>query len=92
VLFRSVEAGRGDDPALAAAFAAGERLRALAAGLDTTPAALAIAYALRHPAVASALLGATSPAQVAENVAALDVAARLETDAEAAARLLEVGR
>ena len=85
-------AGRGDDPALAAAFAAGERLRALAAGLDTTPAALAIAYALRHPAVASALLGATSPAQVAENVAALDVAARLETDAEAAAQLLEVGR
>ena len=85
-------AGRGDDPALATAFAAGERLRALAAGLDTTPAALAIAYALRHPAVASALLGATSPAQVAENVAALDVAARLETDAEAAAQLLEVGR
>ena len=85
-------AGRGDDPALAAAFAAGERLRALAAGLDTTPPALAIAFALRHPAVASALLGATSPAQVAENVAALDVAARLETDAEAAAQLLEVGR
>ena len=40
---------------------AGERLRALAARLDTTPAALAIAFTLEHPRVASTLFGATSP-------------------------------
>jgi L-glyceraldehyde 3-phosphate reductase len=85
-------AAQRDDAALAATFAAGDRLRALAAELDTTPAALALAFALRRPAVASVLFGATSPGQIAENVAALDVAARLDTDAAAAARLLEVGR
>ena len=37
--------------------------------LDTAPAALAIAFALSHDSVASVLFGATSPAQIAENVA-----------------------
>ncbi len=35
--------------------------------------ALAIAFALANPAVATVLFGATSPAQIAENVTALDV-------------------
>lgn len=49
------------------------RLRARAAGLETTPAALAIAFALRSPRVTSVLLGATSAAQVRENVRALEI-------------------
>ena len=48
------------------------------------PAALAIAFALGNPAVTSVLFGATSPAQIAENVNALDV------EAETVARLLEI--
>ena len=38
-----------------------------------SPAALAIAFALAHPAVASVLFGATRPAQIAENVTALRI-------------------
>ena len=61
-----------DDPRLAAARRLGARVRALAAELGTSPAALAIAFALANPAVASVLFGATSPAQIDENTAALD--------------------
>jgi L-glyceraldehyde 3-phosphate reductase len=70
-------AAQRDDPALAPAFAAAADLRALAADLDTAPAALAIAFALSQDSVASVLFGATSPAQIAENVAALDLLDRL---------------
>jgi aryl-alcohol dehydrogenase-like predicted oxidoreductase len=83
-------ASQRDDPALAAAFAAGEDLRALAGDLDTTPAALSIAFALAHPSVATVLFGATSPAQIAENVAALDLLERL--DGDGLARLRAIGR
>jgi len=65
--------GQLDDPGLVGARELGRRLRALAAETATTPAALAIAFALANPATASVLFGATSPAQIAENVAALDV-------------------
>jgi aryl-alcohol dehydrogenase-like predicted oxidoreductase len=82
-------AAQREDPGLAATFAAGERLRPLAAERDTTPAALAIAFALRHPAVASVLFGATSPGQIAENVAALDALAAL--DDTTLARLRDMG-
>ncbi|RMG24175.1 MAG: aldo/keto reductase [Bacteroidetes bacterium] len=40
------------------------------AGPGRSPAHLAIQYVLKHPAVASAVLGASKPAQVAENAAA----------------------
>jgi aryl-alcohol dehydrogenase-like predicted oxidoreductase len=83
-------AARRDDPALASAFAAAEELRALARELETTPAALAIAFALANEHVASVLFGATSPAQIAENVAALEVLDRLGDDG--LARLRAVGR
>jgi len=73
-------ADRRDDPQLAPAFAAGEQLRALARELDAPPAALAIAFALAHPSVASVLFGATAAAQIAENVTALDVLDRLGDD------------
>jgi aryl-alcohol dehydrogenase-like predicted oxidoreductase len=62
-----------DDPRYGAARELGDRLRELALSLGTTPAALAIAFALDHPAVASVLFGATSARQIAENVAALEV-------------------
>ena len=38
-----------------------------------SPAALAIAFALANPATVSVLFGATTAAQIAENVAALQI-------------------
>jgi L-glyceraldehyde 3-phosphate reductase len=52
-----------------------QRLQALhriANGRGQTLAQLALAWALREPAVASTLIGASSVAQVEENLAALD--------------------
>ncbi len=66
-------AGEIDDPRFAAARERGERLRALAEEFEASPAALAIAFALAKPAVATVLFGATSPAQIADNVTALDI-------------------
>ena len=66
-------AGHLDDPRLAAARDLGRRLHAVAGELGTSPAALAIAFALAHPDTASVLFGATSPAQIAENVTALEI-------------------
>jgi L-glyceraldehyde 3-phosphate reductase len=67
------DAGRLQDPELEGPLRAGERLRALAERLGASPAALAIAFTLEHPRVVSTLFGATSPAQVAENVSALEL-------------------
>ena len=76
------EAGRAagalDQPMYAAAANAARSLAQLADRLGTTPAALAVAFALQHPAVATVLFGATRPAQIQENVAALEVEARLD--------------
>ncbi len=66
-------AGEIDDARHAAARETGVRLRALAPELGATPAALAIAFALANPAVTSVLFGATSPAQIEQNVAALEL-------------------
>jgi aryl-alcohol dehydrogenase-like predicted oxidoreductase len=54
---------------------AGGRVREVAAGLGMPAAALALAFALANPDVASVLFGASRPEQIAENVAALDVSA-----------------
>ena len=87
------DAGRAarslEDPRLAPAIAAGRELAALARELDTTPAALAIAFTLANPAVASVLFGSTRPEQVRQNAAALDVADHLD-DAQVA-RLKSIG-
>ena len=56
---------------------AADALRTLADELDTTPAALAIAFAAASPRVASVLFGATTPEQVAENAAAVELLDRL---------------
>jgi aryl-alcohol dehydrogenase-like predicted oxidoreductase len=53
----------------------GARVRELAGELGVPAAALAIAFALANPDVASVLFGASRPEQIAENVAALDVTA-----------------
>jgi L-glyceraldehyde 3-phosphate reductase len=65
--------GQLDDPRYRTARELGRRLRAVAQDRGFSPAALAIAFALANQAVSSVLFGATSPAQIAENVAALEV-------------------
>ena len=70
--------GRGelrDDRATDEMRRAGARVRRVAAELGVPAGALAIAFALANPAVASVLFGASRPEQIAENVAALDVTA-----------------
>ncbi len=47
-----------------------ERMRELARELGVTPAALALAWCLRRPEVASVIVGATRPEQLDENVLA----------------------
>jgi aryl-alcohol dehydrogenase-like predicted oxidoreductase len=70
-------AGQLDQPRYAAGAAAGAELAAFAAEIGRDPAQLAMAFVLLNPAVSVLLFGATSPDQVAANVAALDVAAGL---------------
>ena len=62
-----------DDPELQPVLKAAQALRALAARLDTTPAALAIAFALARDRVATVLFGATTAEQVAENARAAEL-------------------
>ena len=62
-------AGGRDDPARRAALDTGRALRTLAAEWGTSAAALAVAFVLDHPALASVLVGATAPAQLDEVVA-----------------------
>jgi voltage-dependent potassium channel beta subunit len=55
------------------AFTKIEKLESLANELDITLPSLALAWVLRQPNVASALIGASKPSQVEENVKAIDV-------------------
>ena len=73
-------AGELDSPRYRAARTLGERLRGLAAERGVSPAALAIAFALANPNVASVLFGATSAQQLADNVSALSVDSALASD------------
>ena len=50
-----------------------QQLRPIAAELDLTMAQLAVAWVLQHPNVSAALVGASRPEQVAENVEAAGV-------------------
>ena len=72
---RATEAGR--TPADVATDARAGALGALAQEWDVTAASLAFAFVLGHPRLASVLFGATSPEQVRENVASLEVFERL---------------
>jgi len=81
--------GRAAERPLTEAHLAAERLRGLAAELDTTPGCLALAFGLANPLVAAVLFGASRPEQVAENVGAVELLGRLSDDD--LARLREVG-
>jgi aryl-alcohol dehydrogenase-like predicted oxidoreductase len=70
-------AGTLADPRVAPAVAAAEELASLAGRLETTAAALAMAFPLTSPAVTSVLFGATSAQQVRANCAAVSLAGRL---------------
>jgi aryl-alcohol dehydrogenase-like predicted oxidoreductase len=72
--------GTLDDPRVTPAVAAAEDLAALAVRLDTTPAALALAFPFTNPSVASVLFGATSADQVRANCAAVSLFERLGPD------------
>ena len=69
--------GSRDDPDSQHAFRTGEELRAFADQRGESPAALAIAFALANPIVASVLFGATRPEQIAQNLAAVELLDRL---------------
>ena len=83
-------AGTLDDPRVVRSVAVGSELAQLARDLNTTAASLAIAFALANPSVATVLFGATSPRQVTENVAALELATRL--DPAQLAALAQIGK
>ncbi len=70
-------AGTLDEPRVAPAVAAAGELAELAGRLDTTPAALALAFPFTHPALASVLFGATSPEQLRANCAVTVLLGRL---------------
>ena len=70
-------AGEVDAPRWEGAVRAARELRALADEVGTKPAVLALAFALLNSGVATILFGATSPEQVRENVAAVEVAGSL---------------
>jgi voltage-dependent potassium channel beta subunit len=62
-----------------------EKVRAvsqIAQEMGTTPASLALAWAMKHPAVSSVITGATSPTQVEENLKALDIKITDEIEAK----------
>jgi aryl-alcohol dehydrogenase-like predicted oxidoreductase len=82
--------GTLDDPRVARSAAAGRELAQLARDLDTSPASLAVAFALANPLVATVLFGATSPRQIEDNVAGLELANRL--DQGALASLARIGQ
>jgi aryl-alcohol dehydrogenase-like predicted oxidoreductase len=68
---------------------AADELRALAERSRARPAAMAIAFALLNPRVASVLFGATNPEQVIENVSAAWL--RSAMDAQTVAALRRIG-
>ncbi len=72
--------GTLDDARVAAAVAAAGELAVLAGRLDTTAAALALAFPLTNPIVTSVLFGATSAEQVRANCAAIGLLDRLGPD------------
>jgi aryl-alcohol dehydrogenase-like predicted oxidoreductase len=68
-------AGNLAEPSVQQALALGPALKELSTRYGTTPAALAIAFALGGERIASVLFGATTADQVRENARALDVPA-----------------
>lgn len=67
-----------DDQAHARALRASGQLRELAERIGARSAPLALAFALLNPLVASVLFGSTTPEQVSENVAAVELLSALD--------------
>lgn len=63
------------------------RITALAQEMGTTPAALALAWALKHPSVSSVITGASKPSQIEENLKALELTITAEIEARIEALL-----
>ena len=59
------------------------KLVEMAAQLDVTPAQLSLAWLLKNPNVSTVITGATSLAQLNENLGALDAKAALTEEAKA---------
>jgi aryl-alcohol dehydrogenase-like predicted oxidoreductase len=77
------ESGRANADTTPAVVAGKERAAVvveLAREWNVTPASLAFSFALSHPRLASVLFGATSPEQLLENVASLEVFTSLDDD------------
>ena len=60
-------------PRLHAHLALVEGLQSLAGGHGCTPAEIALAWVLSHPAITSAIVGARSPEQITQTVSAADI-------------------
>jgi L-glyceraldehyde 3-phosphate reductase len=82
--------GELGSPARRRALELGAALREPAQRLGVSPAALAIAFTLRHPRTAATLIGATRPEQIDDALAAVELAARLTEDESS--RLRELAR
>ena len=67
------EAGR-------AKIAKADRIAALARELGMTPAQLSIAWCLENPNVSTVILGASNPAQLRENLAAIELRSKLTAE------------
>ena len=65
------------------ALRAGDELRVLAQRSGAHPAAMAIAFALLNPRVASVLFGATTPEQIGENVSAVELQSTMDAQTKA---------
>ena len=83
-------AARVQDPELAPVLRAARALCALAAKLDASPAALALAFALANVRVAAVLFGTTSAEQLVENTHAVALLDRLSPADLAELRAIEV--
>jgi aryl-alcohol dehydrogenase-like predicted oxidoreductase len=79
-------ADRIDERDYGQALQAGEELAGLARRHGVRPAAMAIAFALLNPLVATVLFGATSPDQLTENLAAAKLAREMDRETVAALR------
>ena len=80
---------RIDDRDYSRPLAAARDLSTLASAIGAAPAALAIAFTLANPRVATALFGATTPEQIDENLGAVELSGRL--DMSALERLRRIG-
>jgi aryl-alcohol dehydrogenase-like predicted oxidoreductase len=81
--------GSREDPGWQHAVRTGAELREFANEQGESPAALALAFALANPLVASVLFGATRPEQIAQNLEAVALLHRL--DGETLTGLRQIG-